>query len=565
MEPLNIDRNSFLFKPLSIIPLVFIVGLFGFYLLLSYLRKAPRLHATLPLPPGPPQVPLLGNIFNAPFHFSWLVHYQWRHTYGPVVYYKVAGRSVIVLTTVEAAHELLNKRASNYSGRSFSLMAGKLVSKGYNMLFRQYDAQLRLHQRIHVHGMNPRSAALYHPVQKLESLQLLHDLLSEQKENICKESGEDKQSPPAMNGRRPQDPRWHFQRASASVVSVLAWGYRLLRGNPEHRAQIEFFNNCPTSVVLKSPPRLVDIFTWLEHLLYLISPWERAGKDLHEHEASHHVSNFRNALNQPGYNLSKQIVNSTQRLQSDMSETEMAWVTGTLTLANGDTSMSILSWFVVAMLTYPHVMHKAQAMLDEVVGREKLPMFEERGRLPYIDAIIEEVMRWRPILPSGMDHAVASDDEYNGYRIPKGATVVASMWAITRDKEAFGADCDDFRPERWLERDDLPTLSFGYGRRLCPGRHVGREGLWILFARLLWAFVMETPTDPITLKRRVVDPMDMPPFGLVIGPQSFEALFNPRGAWVEEVIQKEFEAQRRMSEKSWRKLRPRKVCKLGFS
>ncbi|TQN66277.1 Fumitremorgin C synthase [Colletotrichum shisoi] len=184
---------------------------------------------------------------------------------------------------------------------------------------------------------------------------------------------------------------------------------------------------------------------------------------------SSHVKNFRRALRQPGYNASKQIANGVERPGMGTSEAEMA-----------ETSVSILSWLVVAMVTYPHMMRKAQAMLDEVVGQQRLPVYEDRTRLPYIDAMIEE------------------GDEYMGYRIPAGATVVASQRAITRDKGVFGADGDDSRPERWLEGQDLPRVSFGYARRLCPGRHVGRDGLWIMSARPLWAFEMEAPTDAAT-------------------------------------------------------------------
>ncbi|WQF82048.1 Putative cytochrome P450 [Colletotrichum destructivum] len=530
------DRGSLLSKlPPVLFPLA-LVSFLSIYLLLFRLRYARQRHSNLPLPPGPPQLPIVGNLFNSPFHLRWLTHYQWRHIYGPVVHFKVGRQSTIVLTTVEAAHELLNKRASNYSDRSFGYMTTEMVTKGYNMLFRRYDSQLRLHQRLHAHGLNPRSAALYEPIQDMESLQLLNDMLSKGKLKADPSDGGKE-----MDGVAPQDPHWDFRRASASSISLVIWGYRLMKGHPGTKEQMDFFENNPTAAVAGGPIPLIDTFTWLKHVPYLISPWKRAGEKYHQSEAEHHVKNFRRGLRQPGYNVSKQIANGVERLGARTSEAEMAWIAATLTLANSETSVSILSWFVVAMITYPHMMRKAQAMLDEVVGQQRLPVYEDRARLPYIDAMIEEVMRWRPILPAGMDHAVAEEDEYMGYRIPAGATVVASQWAITRDKAVFGADSDDFRPERWLEGQDLPKISFGYGRRLCPGRHVGRDGLWIMFARLLWAFEMEAPTEAATGKKVVIDPMAMPPLGIVIAPKPFEALFKPRGEWVEELVHGELE------------------------
>ena len=53
------------------------------------------------------------------------------------------------------------------------------------------------------------------------------------------------------------------------------------------------------------------------------------------------------------------------------------------------------------MLLYPGVQKKAQDELDIVTGRERLPTFEDRPRLPFVDAVCKEVLRWRPVTPLG--------------------------------------------------------------------------------------------------------------------------------------------------------------------
>ena len=60
--------------------------------------------------------------------------------------------------------------------------------------------------------------------------------------------------------------------------------------------------------------------------------------------------------------------------------------------------------FVLAMLQFPDVLKKAQAELDRVVGRERLPNFSDNGKLPYIAAIVKEVLRWGALLPIGIPH-----------------------------------------------------------------------------------------------------------------------------------------------------------------
>jgi cytochrome P450 len=57
--------------------------------------------------------------------------------------------------------------------------------------------------------------------------------------------------------------------------------------------------------------------------------------------------------------------------------------------------------FFVAMLLYSDVQKIAQDELDSVIGRDRLPTFEDRPRLPFIDAVCKETLRWRPIVPVG--------------------------------------------------------------------------------------------------------------------------------------------------------------------
>jgi cytochrome P450 len=60
-----------------------------------------------------------------------------------------------------------------------------------------------------------------------------------------------------------------------------------------------------------------------------------------------------------------------------------------------------MMWFIVAMLVYPDVQKTAQAELDSVIGRERLPTFQDRPRLPFIEAVCKEVLRWHPVTPVG--------------------------------------------------------------------------------------------------------------------------------------------------------------------
>ena len=73
------------------------------------------------------------------------------------------------------------------------------------------------------------------------------------------------------------------------------------------------------------------------------------------------------------------------------------------------------------MAKYPEVRKKAQAEIDAVLGTTRLPEFEDRPSLPYIEALYREVMRWSQSLPLASPHALTEDDYYKGYFIPKGS------------------------------------------------------------------------------------------------------------------------------------------------
>jgi cytochrome P450 len=95
-----------------------------------------------------------------------------------------------------------------------------------------------------------------------------------------------------------------------------------------------------------------------------------------------------------------------------------------------ETSPRQMLWLFVAAIQNTAILERAHQVLDSVVGRDRLPVFSDRPRLAYIDAIMHEVMRWRPIAPGAIPRRADKDDEYDGVKIPKGAIMVGNAWAI---------------------------------------------------------------------------------------------------------------------------------------
>jgi len=82
------------------------------------------------------------------------------------------------------------------------------------------------------------------------------------------------------------------------------------------------------------------------------------------------------------------------------------------------------------MTLYPEVQKAAQAELDRVVGVDRLPDFDDRFNLPYLEAVLRETARCAIVAPLSIPHISNKDDQYKGYFIPKGTTVIANLWSV---------------------------------------------------------------------------------------------------------------------------------------
>ena len=98
--------------------------------------------------------------------------------------------------------------------------------------------------------------------------------------------------------------------------------------------------------------------------------------------------------------------------------------------------------FFLAMALYPEIQKKAQQQLDEVVGGRRLPDFSDQRDLPYVNALVKELLRWHCVTPIGVPHSTTADDEYNGYFIPAGSIVTPNIWYARIRSTALASEID---------------------------------------------------------------------------------------------------------------------------
>lgn len=233
-----------------------------------------------------------------------------------------------------------------------------------------------------------------------------------------------------------------------------------------------------------------------------------------------------------------------QGLPEEMEDTAherdtIKYLGGIAYVAGIDSTVSTAHNWFLAMAMYPDVQKRAQAVLDEVVGTSRLPDFSDRDRLPYIEAMIMETMRWQVITPLAFPHCSTEDDEYQGYFIPKGSLVFGNAWSILHDPKEY-PDPERFNPERFLEDGrinpnvrDPRVAAFGFGRRICPGRFLSDRMMFSLVTSVLSVFDIAPPLDqednPVSLK-----PALSP--GIIGMSAPFKCAIKPRSPAAEDLI-----------------------------
>ncbi|KAI0063359.1 cytochrome P450 [Artomyces pyxidatus] len=462
-----------IFRWLDGVALSLIFALLKFYF--SSRRRAGR----LPYPPGPKSLPLIGNLFDIPSQKPWLTYTKWAKQYGEITSITVLGRVVVFVNSQRAAKDLLEKRGTRYLDRPIIPMID-MMEAHFNLAITPYSQKWRTERRIIDQSLRPSAAMAYLPMQRAKAHAFLRQVL-----------------------RDPEHTIGHLKHFTGAVVMSLVYGYDVQETNDRFIDIAERLLNLASESILPGAV-LVNDFPSLQYL-----PEWLPGMGFKE-RARYGMQLSKEMVNAPFDMVKEEMAKGTARHSlvrdnlmdglDEEGENALRNAAASVYAAGAETTISTLTSFILVLLLYPKVQRRAQAELDAVVGRGRLPDYDDRPRLPYVEAICKELLRWRLVLPLGVAHATTEDDVYNGYFIPKGATVLPNSWAILHDARAY-PEPDTFRPERFLGADgalrDDPRLSaaFGFGRRICPGRHLVDTTLWVLVASVLSVFNIEKAKD----------------------------------------------------------------------
>ncbi|KAG6127524.1 hypothetical protein E4U38_006219 [Claviceps purpurea] len=493
-------------------------------ILYSRRRSASRLR--LPLPPGPKGLPIIGNVFDLPSagipeYEHWLKH---KEAYGPISSISILGTTIVILHSYEAQQELLVKKSSKTTARPtfyFSRMCGLGNLIATSGPVHRHHRKL-MHQQLGTRVLAERFSNTQDAETKRFLLRVLYN---------------------------PEDLMEHIKtQASASILKIV-YGYSI----EPHQAD-PLVGLIERAMVIFSKTVLpfawaVDVIPQLRHL-----PSWLPGASFHK-RARQWKPVVERMMNVP-YNFVRQQMSSgsftpsfvsrnletsggkvgEKRVLGEKEEIALKNIAAALFVGGAHTVVSSLKSMLLALILYPEVQRRAQQEIDEVVGGDRLPNFQDRDHLPYIKALVKETYRWMPVMPVGTTHVTEEEMVFSGYRIPKGAFLLPSIWWFTHDPEKY-ADPSVFDPERFLaprnEGPDPKDHVFGYGRRRCPGHYLADDTLFLTISRIIATMNVTAKLDeqgrPVNLRKQASP-------GLICHPEPFSYSIAPRTAKHAELI-----------------------------
>ncbi|KAK2067094.1 hypothetical protein P8C59_000858 [Phyllachora maydis] len=475
---------------MAVVVLLFVAVCAGLLAVRQYLAGK-RLPPGVRELPGPKGIPYFGRIHDVPAEKTWLKFYEWSQQYGPIYKQEMFGATHVWISSEKVANDLMGKKASIYSDRpTIPNLPDNRTSGDYLALLGHTETW-------------KRQRKLCNSLMHTSALASLHAYPTRERDRFL-----------YLMWRDPANYVEWIEQLTSRTVSRLSWG----SAHPARMLRETTFGLLQT---ISPAGALPNIVTFLRHVPHALSPWKQRERARHQLE----TATFRANLD-----FVRDEVASERALPSFIrtflegkkaapgehgakekwgDPTEAMNVVGLMAIAGALTIGSPVQSYVLAMLHFPDWQRKLAEEIDTVC-EGRCPQWEDREKLPLLRAVVKEVIRWRPPVPTGIPHAVEADDVYEGYLIPKGAIIHPFEWGMTRNEDTY-PDAETFNPARWLDpafptyRAPLtqhPNLSgfsqFGFGRRTCQGLPIVEQDLYLAMGGMAWAFTLRKKRDPVT-------------------------------------------------------------------
>ncbi|XP_047307831.1 flavonoid 3'-monooxygenase CYP75B137-like [Impatiens glandulifera] len=467
----------------------FLISILALSLSIYVFTKRLKTGQSLPIPPGPKGLPLLGNLLSLEpeihTHFATLAK-----TYGPIFTLKLGLKLCVVITSPSLAREILKDQDTIFANRDIPAVALAMPYGGKDIVFTPYGPEWRMLRRVCVHDMLGTSTLdSVYPIRFQEMRNTVKHLYG--KAGCSVNIGE------------------MMFLMVINVVTNMLWGSSV---SASERASIgsEFRKVVEEITQQIGKPNVSDFIPWLAWFDLqgvckkmrksgmkfdrifndVIDKSRRLGMNELDGDEDGGIKDFLQVLLKLKDEKNAKIsltMNHIKALLLDM------------VVGGTDTTSNTIEFAMAEMMNKPEIIKKVQEELDNVVGKNKMVQECHIPNLPYLTSVMKEVLRLHPALPLMVPHC-PSDSRVIGetYTIPKSARVFINVWAIHRDPLLWENPLE-FNPDRFVEGrgdysgKDFSYIPFGSGRRSCAGIVMAERMTMFSLASLLHSFDWKLP------------------------------------------------------------------------
>ncbi|KAJ3691642.1 hypothetical protein LUZ61_020806 [Rhynchospora tenuis] len=460
-----------------------IVNLVLLFLLPSLIlvRKAANRKTQINLPPGPWKLPIVGSLHHLvaasqPHHAL----SNLARSHGPVMLLRVGEIDVVVVSSCEAAQQVMQIQDANFGTHPKLSFSDALYYGSTDILYSEGVYWRQLRRICNTYLFSTGRVSSFASIRREEVLSMLRA--------FCKESFD----------RTPVNMRTKLAEMVNNVICRSAFRARCKRQKrlleivkeiTELSSRFSFSDVFPTLSWLdvKRRRRVETIHRELEMIL---------DDTIKEHLK---VPKEQNGIDGEIEDLADALIKAKEQGDLDVPLTldNIKAVMLDVFVAGTDTPLTTLEWAMSELMRHPEVMAKAQTEVRQAM-REKTHIDENTlFELSYLKLIIKEILRLHPPVPL-LPRLCKETCKLLGYTIPSGTRVIINAWALGRDPR-YWQDANEFKPERFervgvdFRGQNFEFVPFGAGRRMCPGLLFSTVLMEMALAHMLLHFDWELP------------------------------------------------------------------------
>ncbi|KAK7855412.1 cytochrome p450 71a2 [Quercus suber] len=431
LQFLGPNVTSFLLHPIVLAILAFI-----FILLSKWSSTLPNKNKNSP--PSPHKAPNHRKPSPTPHVPSPLTR-DLAQLYGPLMLLKLGNVPTLVVSSADAAREIMKTNDVIFANRSKTRMFGKLTYDFKDVALAPYGEYWR----------------------QTKSILVLH----------------------LLNNKRVQS----FRALTNDIICRVALGRKYGEGEGGRKFK-ELIGEMMELLGVNNMGDYIPWLAWVNRVNGLDAKAERVAKqfdDFLEGVIEEHINSKKKGSDDHSQE------NEDQKDFVDV----LLWDTF---IAGTDTTYSALEWAMTELLRHPKMMKKMQDEVRVITSNKKDIKLDDLDEMHYLNAVIKETLRLHPIIPLLVPRESSREAKIQGYDIAAGTQVFINVWAIGRDPGIWD-NPEEFHPERFLNSSidfkghDFQLIPFGAGRRSCPGISFAITNIKLVLAKFVKYFDWTLP------------------------------------------------------------------------